>query len=156
MSFTIYAYIVLAVLLINASVQITAIVKIKTDAISDPKMKAACSSARTQLIISVVLQFLVAFGGIGLMVYSKGAMAYSVLLASSTMLLVGGSFGANSAIKMQCYKDELSVHEGWLYSTISSVIGILTTFIILLINTIQVKDVPKINFPIQMQPFAQQ
>lgn len=135
MSAKIQSLILILSLLTTGTMNAIASSKLTEDKYSLVKSQTT-NMAITGLVSGVILLLLS-----GYFVFQKGYdesswIGYLLITLSSIILLIVGGYSTNSAIKLQCDASlNNDINTSWYVSMMSSVISIVTVFLILLINS---------------------
>lgn len=65
---------------------------------------------------------------------------YAALIISGLLLLVSGSLGGATAVRLQCYRGDADVNKAWNRASMTSVIGVVGTVLLLLIQVFTRKE----------------
>lgn len=76
------------------------------------------------------------------------ALVYTGIVIISILLLTSGALGVRAAITLQCYADDISPNltQAWNYATITSLVGIIGVFIMLIVQFFVHTDCGNIRF----------
>lgn len=131
------------------------------------QQNSAVHESKRLLWISVILQIISSLLMIGVFIICivhreqlkahMSKLIYASLITSGSLLLIGGGISANVAIRLQCYRQDPYINEAWKQATNSSIIGILGTISLLLMqayirkdnlrNIVRPRKVPSMELP---------
>ena len=142
----IQSIIALIAILANASFQSIGLSELNKAA----KSNLDIEYAKRMLLTSVILQFAAAIMMITVsivLIFNRqklqqhmSKLIYFALIISGLLLLVGGSLGATVAVRLQCYRGDPHINKAWQQASISSVIGIVGTIVLLMIQAFTRKE----------------
>nr|QBK87827.1 MAG: hypothetical protein LCMAC202_01730 [Marseillevirus LCMAC202] len=131
----------LVAVVVNASLQTNGLLNLNQTNVDNQDIQ----DAKRFLLAAVIAQFIAAVLMITvaiLIIVNKEKLQqqmskflYAALIISGLLMLVGGSLGAAAAVRLQCYKADMYVKKAWEMSSITAILGIVGTFILLLIQT---------------------
>ena len=139
----------LLAILINAILQSIGLSELNKSLVNNVDVE----DAKKLLFIAIMLQFVAAVLMITvlilLIVYREklqqhmNKFIYVALIISGLLLLIGGSLGASVAVRLQCYRGDPNVDKAWQRASITSVIGIVGTIVLLLIQVFTQRETIK-------------
>ncbi len=145
----IQSVIALLAILTNASLQSIGLSELNKSLVNNVDVEDAKKLLFTAIMLQFVAAVLMITVFVLLIVYREklqqhmNKFIYVALTISGLLLLIGGSLGASVAVRLQCYRIDPNVNKAWQMASITSVVGIVGTIVLLLIQVFMQRETIK-------------